>query len=81
MPETEVGLIYYQLNFPGLGNGTFTYPSCCVSSDKLDLLFIKNGYYVVSQFLNDLTATVPKIFGTEFKTEVRKTSIESKYTL
>nr|XP_046467090.1 uncharacterized protein LOC124211751 [Neodiprion pinetum] len=67
LPESDVGLIYYQVCFPWPEQNYYHYPSCCIKAVQPTQLFPDNGEHITQQFLQDLTERVPTIFGSTLK--------------
>ncbi|XP_046736714.1 uncharacterized protein LOC124405668 [Diprion similis] len=67
LPESDVGLIYYQVCFPWSEQSFYHYPSCCVKSVQPTQLFPDNGEHITKQFVQDLTERVPNICGSTLK--------------
>ncbi|XP_077983045.1 uncharacterized protein C18orf63-like [Glandiceps talaboti] len=63
LPETEEGLVYFNIYFPALGHSLFTYPELCVR--KRDLLIIPrtDSEPILSSFLNDIKSKLPQVCG------------------
>ncbi|XP_072052020.1 uncharacterized protein [Amphiura filiformis] len=67
LPESDTGIIYYNIYFPAIGNTLFTYPDFCVFKREPVLLPRADPTTIIPPFLADLQSKLPSICGFPFK--------------
>ena len=66
LPESDAGMLYYQVYFKKIGSKLFTYPEVCLRSHGMTTFNCADVTSVLQQFLADIQAKMPKICGMKF---------------
>ncbi|KAI4491829.1 hypothetical protein M0804_003221 [Polistes exclamans] len=61
LPETEDGIIYYEVKFHASKGDNFIYPSICVVKGPFQYIPCKDGNSIISHFIHDLCNTFNKV--------------------
>ncbi|XP_038066552.1 uncharacterized protein LOC119736608 [Patiria miniata] len=67
LPETDVGVLYYNVYFPAIGPTLFTYPEFCIRKDEPILQARIDPAPILNAFLTDLQYKVSSVCGTAFE--------------
>lgn len=63
LPETDEGMLYYQIFFRPLAHTLFTYPECCVRLHDALTFNASNSTEIMEQFLKDIHTKIPVLCG------------------
>ncbi|XP_022082271.1 uncharacterized protein LOC110974745 [Acanthaster planci] len=67
LPESDVGVLYYNIYFPAIGPTLFTYPEFCIRKDEPILQARVDPAPIISAFLTDLRHKLPSVCGSSFQ--------------